>query len=98
MSFPDITEFAAGEHPRAYDHSHPRSAQSNPFTAELAEARVFIPDITEFASRKSSCIKRENLSGLWVELKDFSLIHKIFSKLCSRMIFASFIQDKEGKK
>jgi len=57
---------------------------------------VFLFPTLQNLRQENRVFKRENLSA--VHLKDFSLNIKIFSKLCSRMIFASFHQGKEGLK
>jgi hypothetical protein len=68
--------------------------RSQPVRAEPVEARIFSSPTLQNLRQENRVLKRENLSA--VHLKDFSFNIKIFSKFCSRMIFASFHQGKEG--
>jgi hypothetical protein len=69
-------------------------SSNQPVRPELVEARIFFSPTLQNLRQENRVFKRENLSAF--HLKDFSFNIKIFSKLCSRMIFASFHQGKEG--
>jgi hypothetical protein len=67
LSLPDITEFAAGEHTRAYDLKPPL-----PWHFEQREKSIFclsLPDITEFALRKSIVRALKIFHGLGLNWK-----------------------------
>jgi hypothetical protein len=58
---------------RGHTISHIPLSSIQPVRAELVEARIFSFPTLQNLRIENRLLRRENLSGLWVELKDFSL-------------------------